>query len=147
MCERKFVLCADGVFVNNGKVLLLKRLVEPFKGWWHVVGGHVEDDETLRDALKREYKEETNLEIDVGDIIDYRIENTRDRTKIIIVLEVIHANGQIELNHENSGFAWFAKTPPNSVYNCDPYLNKEKPSALLLFCRRVFSVANYSGIG
>src|SRR4030067_743225 len=147
MCEKQFVLCADGVFVNDGKILLLRRNIDPFKGCWHLVGGHVEDDETLKGALKREYKEETDLVIDVGNIIDCRIENTHDRTKIVIVLEVIHANGQIKLNHENSGFAWFAKTQPNSVYNCASYLNKEKPSAPLLFCKRVFSVANYSGIG
>ena len=127
MCERKFVLCVDGVFVNNGKVLLLKRNVEPFKGSWHVVGGHVEDDEALKDALKREYKEETNLEIDVGDIIDFRIENTHDRTKIVIVFEVSHANGQIRLNHENGDFRWFSETPPNSVSNYDSYLNGKKP--------------------
>ena len=125
MYERKFVLCADCVFVNDGKILLLKRNVEPFKYCWHVVGGHVEDDETLRDALKREYKEETNLDIDVGNIIDYRIENTDDRTKIIVILEIAHANGQIKLNHENDDFGWFAKTPLNSVYNYDLYLNSK----------------------
>ena len=38
---------------------MLKRNVEPFKGCWHVAGGHVEEGESPQEALKREYKEET----------------------------------------------------------------------------------------
>jgi 8-oxo-dGTP diphosphatase len=135
MCERKFVLCADGVFVNDRKILLLRRNVEPFKGCWHIVGGHVKDDETFKQALKREYKEETNLDIEVGDIIDYRIEHTHDRTKIIIVLQVTRANGEIKLNHENCDYEWLAKTPLNSVCNYDSYLRREKKLWKNVQCR------------
>ena len=44
--KQNFVVCVDGVYVKDGKILLLKRNVEPFKGFWHVVGGHVEENET-----------------------------------------------------------------------------------------------------
>ena len=54
MEQKKFVVCVDGVYVKNGKILLLKRNVEPFKGCWHVVGGHVDEDESLKDAVIRE---------------------------------------------------------------------------------------------
>lgn len=47
-------MCVDGVFVKDGAILLLKRNVEPFKGCWHLIGGHVEDNESLREALKKE---------------------------------------------------------------------------------------------
>ena len=30
---------------------------EPFKGYWRVVGGHVEENETLKEALKLESTE------------------------------------------------------------------------------------------
>ena len=60
MSQKKFVVCVDGVYVRDGKILLLKRAVEPFKGFWHVVGGHVDESESLKDAVKREFKEETN---------------------------------------------------------------------------------------
>ena len=122
MVRREAVLCVDGVLVNDNKILLLRRRVNPFKGCWHLAGGHVETGESLKEALKREYKEETNLDIVVGDIIDYRIENTHDRTKIIVVLEVVHANGQIKVNDESDDFGWFCKTPLNSVCNYDSYL-------------------------
>jgi ADP-ribose pyrophosphatase YjhB (NUDIX family) len=34
----------------------------------------VEENETLKEALKREFKEETNLDAEIGDILDGRIE-------------------------------------------------------------------------
>jgi 8-oxo-dGTP diphosphatase len=74
--------------------------VEPFKGCWHLVGGHVEENETLKQALKREFKEETNLYVEVSEIIDGRIEQTPDRTKMIVAFKVTSAQGEIKLNSE-----------------------------------------------
>jgi ADP-ribose pyrophosphatase YjhB (NUDIX family) len=93
MHQKEFVVCVDGVYVKDGKLLLLKRDVEPFKGRWHVVGGHVEENESLKEALKREFKEETGLDVAVGGIIDGRIEETFDRIKIIVAYEVTSAEG------------------------------------------------------
>jgi len=126
MCEREFVLCVDGVLIKDGKILLLKRNVEPYLGFWHTVGGQVEENETLKEALIREFKEETNLDVQVGKIIGGRIENTQDRTKIIVVLQVTSAQGEIRLNKENQEYKWFTSTPPNSVCDYSTYLTKKK---------------------
>lgn len=125
MSEKKFVLCVDGVYVKDGKIFLLKRVVEPFRGFWHVVGGHVEEDESVRDALRREFKEETNLKAEVGGIIDGRIEETVDRTKIVVVLQVTSAKGEVKLNSENSELGWFEETPQDSVCDYSKYLRKK----------------------
>lgn len=66
MSEKEFVVWVDDVYVKDGKILPLKRNVEPFKGFWHVVGGHVEENENLKEELKREFKEETGLDVTVG---------------------------------------------------------------------------------
>jgi len=125
MEHKKFVACVDGVYVKDGKLLLLKRNVEPFKGYWHAVGGHVEENETLKDAVKREFKEETGLEVKVGDIIGGRIETTFDRIKIIVAFEVTSVEGKIRLNSENEAFGWFNKLPCNSVYDYTKYLSNK----------------------
>jgi len=104
--------------------LLMKRNVEPFKGFWHVVGGQVEENETLKEALKREFKEETNLDVEVGKIIGGRIEETFDRTKMIVAFEVASAGGEIKLNSENTEYAWFSQVPLNSVYDYTKYPRK-----------------------
>jgi 8-oxo-dGTP diphosphatase len=122
MFKKKFVLCVDGIFVEDGKILLLKRNVTPFKGCWHVVGGHVEENETLKEAVKREFREETGLDITVGDIIDGRIEETFDRIKVIVVFKVASAEGEILLNSENEAYGWFDEVPCGSVYAYAKYL-------------------------
>lgn len=124
MEQKKFVVCVDGVYVKDGKILLFKRNVEPFKGCWHVVGGHVEENESLKAAVKREFKEETGLDVTVGGVIDGRIEVTFDRVKIIAVFEVVSAEGEVCLNSENESFGWFDEVPSNSVYDYAKYLQK-----------------------
>jgi ADP-ribose pyrophosphatase YjhB (NUDIX family) len=127
MEQKKFIVCVDGVFVRDGKILLLKRNVEPFKGCWHVVGGHVEEDESLKDAVIREFREETGLNVAVGGIIDGRLEVTFDRVKIIAVFEVVSAEGEIHLNFENEAYGWFDEVPSNSIYDYVKYLPNRKP--------------------
>jgi ADP-ribose pyrophosphatase YjhB (NUDIX family) len=119
-----YSVCVDGLYVKDDKLLLLKRNVEPFKGYWHVVGGHVEENETLTDALKREFKEETNLDIEVGKIVFGRIEETDDRTKIVVAFEVTSAEGKIELNSEHTEYGWFSVMPLNSVYDYSRHIRK-----------------------
>jgi 8-oxo-dGTP diphosphatase len=100
----------------------LKRAVEPFRGFWHVVGGHVEEDESLKEAGKREFKEETGLDVTVGSVIGGRVEETFDRVKVIVVFEVTSAEGEISLNSENEAYGWFDEVPCNSVYDYTKYL-------------------------
>ena len=126
MVSKKCFLCVDGIYLKDGKVLLLKRGDEPFKGFWSLVGGHVEETETVKDALKREFKEETNLNVTVGELIDGRVEETFDRIKIILTFEVTSAIGKIKINKESEEYGWFRKFPPNSVYNYEQILRKIK---------------------
>ncbi len=44
------------------KVLLTRRLIEPFKGQWCLPGGHIDPNESIYDAVIREIKEETGLD-------------------------------------------------------------------------------------
>jgi 8-oxo-dGTP diphosphatase len=48
-----------GIFIKGGKILLVQDL----SGAWEVPGGGVDHGETRLEALKREFKEETGLEV------------------------------------------------------------------------------------
>lgn len=48
------------VVVNNDHILLLKK---PRRGWYAIPGGKMEQGETIKESVIREYKEETDLNI------------------------------------------------------------------------------------
>jgi len=66
------------VIVKDNKVLLIKRAGEPGRGLWSIPGGLVELGEKIKDAVRREVKEETGLEVKVNEIADVTEIITRD---------------------------------------------------------------------
>lgn len=56
-------LSIDALIVRNNEILLIKRAIEPYRGFWALPGGHVDWDETVKEAVIREVKEETNLDV------------------------------------------------------------------------------------
>lgn len=64
------VNCA-GAFVRDdeGRVLLILRANEPGRGQWSVPAGRIEAGETPAEAAVREVREETGLEVVLGDVL------------------------------------------------------------------------------
>jgi 8-oxo-dGTP diphosphatase len=64
---------AKGLVHHNGKVLLLressKYLDGAELGKWDVPGGRINSEETLREGLVREVKEESGLDVEPGEIL------------------------------------------------------------------------------
>ena len=55
--------------VERGRVLLARRAGEPFRGYWDLPGGFLDEGEHPLDALTRELGEETGLEVEPEDFI------------------------------------------------------------------------------
>jgi len=64
-----FPLSVKGVLVHAGRVLLLLNE----RGEWDLPGGRPDPGEDDRAALKREMREETGLEVDVGAALDVQL--------------------------------------------------------------------------
>lgn len=53
------------VAIRDGAILLIRRARPPSEGLWSLPGGRVEWLETMADALRRETREETGLNVDI----------------------------------------------------------------------------------
>ena len=51
------------IILKRDRILMAQRGKEPLKGWWSLPGGALEIGESLKDAVCREVREETGLEI------------------------------------------------------------------------------------
>jgi 8-oxo-dGTP diphosphatase len=65
------------VFDPRGRVLLIRRGNEPFKGCYALPGGFVDVGETVEEACRRELREETGLS--VGDLLLVGVYSDPDR--------------------------------------------------------------------
>jgi 8-oxo-dGTP diphosphatase len=83
------ILGIGAIIVKDGTALIVKRANDPYKGEWSIPGGRVELGETLVEAVQREVREETGLEVRVGDVIEVfehvARENGRIRYHFVIV--------------------------------------------------------------
>ena len=106
------VVGVGAVVVRDGKALVIKRAHEPRKGEWSLPGGLLELGESLQDAVRREIKEETSLDIDVGPIIEtfdrvHRDDHGKIRYHFVIVDFLCWANGGDAVpGSDADGVAW-----------------------------------------
>ena len=57
--------CGAFILNDNNEILLQQRNKEPEKGYWSIPGGKLEWMETFEEAVKREIKEECDIDIKV----------------------------------------------------------------------------------
>jgi len=66
------------IFDENLNFILIKRKNEPYKGYWALPGGFVEYGESVETAAIRESKEETNIDVELKDLVNVYSEPGRD---------------------------------------------------------------------
>jgi ADP-ribose pyrophosphatase YjhB (NUDIX family) len=71
-----------GVLLQQGAILLVKHRKEG-KDYWLLPGGGVGLGESTRDALKREFSEELNIHVEIGELL-FVVEAIKDRNEHII---------------------------------------------------------------
>lgn len=65
----KSIDVVGAVIVRENTILATQRGYGEWEGWWEFPGGKVEENETPKQALEREIKEELSASIRVGDYL------------------------------------------------------------------------------
>lgn len=109
-------LAVSAAIFRDGRVLIVRRAQPPANGLYTLPGGVVEIGETLIEAVSREVREETGLEIEPHGLAGYRQVIARDDTGrierhfVILPFAARWLAGEILLNDELAEGHWLAPT-------------------------------------
>ncbi len=120
-------LTVRGICEFNGKILLLKIRSKSSHdaGRWEIPGGKVKKCEYFDNALKREYLEETGLEIDVNSLLkvvrrDYTACKTQEEVKSIqLIMKVTCESDEVTISEEHDDYGWFDMDEVNKMISDD----------------------------
>ncbi len=108
------------VVEDQGRILLVRRGVEPGIGSWCLPSGFVEYDEGPEEAAVRECREETGLEIEITGLLGVHPFDDAQRHKkgALIAYAARHADGQLRPGDDATEVAFFASDqfPPNMAF-------------------------------
>jgi 8-oxo-dGTP diphosphatase len=105
-------LAVSAAIVRDGRVLIVRRAQPPARGVYTLPGGVVELGETLEEAIIREVREETALDIEPVGLAGYRQAIARDaagkveRHFVILPFAARWRAGEPSLNEELAEAHW-----------------------------------------
>lgn len=89
------VVGAGALVERDGRVVLIRRGVEPRAGYWSLPAGYVEADEMAEDAAIREMAEETGLEIEIDDLLGVYSFGREPQTGVLILYSANLIGGEL----------------------------------------------------
>lgn len=122
---------------GDGKILIVKRSADDDHrpGIWETAGGGVEEGVSPQDALKREIREETGLEVEVGEPFNvFNFVKDNGDKKIGITFLCDYLSGEVRLSEEHSDWQWI-----------DPFDFKKFDSIASLYYEIAGYANKYSG--
>jgi len=102
------------IWNGRGEIVLIRRGREPRLGEWSIPGGRLEWGESVREAVVREVREETGLEVEIAGLIDVVDSVTRDasgkvvRHYVLIDFLVRHVSGTLRAGSDAAEAHWVA---------------------------------------
>jgi 8-oxo-dGTP diphosphatase len=100
---------ASALIVDEDMVLIGKRKIRPSKGKWDVIGGFLEEGEHPETGMKREVREESGLEVEVLDRLDFIMDKYGiDRESTLNIAYIVSVKGgKIKPGDDISELRWF----------------------------------------
>ena len=73
---------------------------------WELPGGKVEKGEFFADALVREIKEETNLDVKVGDFAEAVQNDYMHKRTVQVMMYLCDVKGEVKISDEHTDWMW-----------------------------------------
>ncbi len=108
----RFHITVKAIVIYHQKILILKR-VRPSSdglGYWELPGGGLEYGETPHEALIRELKEETGLDIKIIKPVYTFTAIRPDYQTVRIGFLTIPTNDHVQLSHEHTDYQFVSST-------------------------------------
>jgi len=109
-------LVGVGAILFDGDcILMAQRGKEPLKGWWSLPGGALETGESLHDAVCREVREETGLEVETLGVFEIFERILRDESGkpeyhyVLIDYICCATGGELRAGDDVSRVEWFRR--------------------------------------
>jgi len=112
--DRPF-LGVGALIIADGRILMCRRGKPPYVGYWSIPGGLVELGEPLVEALHREVREETGLEVAVirlSEIYERITEDDEGRTEYhFVLLDYLcrMESGTLKAGDDAADVRWFTR--------------------------------------
>lgn len=105
------VVAVGGILTGpDGRLLVVRRGNPPGQGLWTVPGGRIEPGERMRDAVVREVREETGLEVEVEGIVGVFELVRPDLHLISIDHRVRRVAGEARAGDDAAALAWMGRS-------------------------------------
>lgn len=124
--NRETKIALKGIIVREDKVLVAKRALTDKigAGNWEVIGGKLEFGEDTETCLKREVREEVNLEIDIEGIIYAKNVVIDEETQMFLVVYLCrYKDGEVKLSDEHTDLKWVNKEELKTIIS--PEIRKD----------------------
>ena len=111
VAHSKFIVGVTGVVVNDeGHVLLLRHRLWPAHRQWGLPTGYAQMSERFEDTIVREVREETGLEVEVGQLVHLK---SGYKLRVEVAFAARFVGGQLKVNQSEVLEAlWF---PPDQL--------------------------------
>jgi len=124
--EDKWGLTVRGICEVSNRILLLKvrQKSSHDAGKWEIPGGKVKKGEFFDEALRREYLEETGLDIIIKDFShvvqnNYTACKSAEQIKSIQLIMKVTAQSMndVSISEEHDGYGWFTKSEVKELFD------------------------------
>ncbi len=124
--------CMDFAVVKDGKLLLAKRLIDPYKGFWHLPGGMVRKGEPMQEAAQRILTAELGLKpvsTELVGYIEYLDEKLPEKGitthSVSLVFKTVLKEGELKASFQAKEIKFFSEIPDDVIPPLAEFLLKK----------------------